>query len=232
MGMISEPVQLPNVPRFSRHGLWVAPLALAFTAGLGIAIKDVDLASIEIEVSEWMTGHQVASLSVVAWLIAVVFSPLGALSLTATLGTYLWWRQGWMQASWFVTIVLGGWGAAALIKPVVLRSRPDAQLLIDPISPQTGVLSFPSGHTSFAVGLFAAVTLVLVPLVKRRAAAMGAGLAVAVVATSRVYVGAHFVTDVTAGAVAGVMGVWFTVALWELLLFRWRTPRSVHMSSK
>lgn len=230
--MTSRPPQIRTVPRFSRHGLWVAPMVLAVTAVLGIAIKDVDLASLEIGVSAWMTAHQVMPLSVVAWLIAEGFSPFGALPLTVVIGAYLWWRRSWLEALWFVSIVFGGWGAAALIKPVVLRPRPDFHRLTQPLSPQRGLLSFPSGHTSFAVGFLVAVAIVVVPLAHRRLATIVAVIGVILVATSRVYAGAHFITDVIAGAVAGTMGVWFTVALWELLFFHWHTPRTVHILSK
>ncbi|MEO6125249.1 MAG: phosphatase PAP2 family protein [Ilumatobacteraceae bacterium] len=102
----------------------------------------------------------------------------------------------------FMTLVVGGQLALSnLIKMGVARARPD-------ISRLTGYAgtSFPSGHSTAAAATFAAVALIVSRRRSRRtkiaAASLAAGLAV-VVAGTRVMLGVHWFTDVSAGLLLG-----------------------------
>ena len=93
-----------------------------------------------------------------------------------------------------------------MIKTVVDRDRPYQVLadvrLIDQ-RPTSG--SFPSGHTASAfAGALAASRLF--PAVRVAWWALAAAIGV-----SRVYVGAHWPSDVLAGALIGVASAWFTL---------------------
>lgn len=127
----------------------------------------------------------------------------------------------------FVVITLFGWLGAAIVKPMVDRPRPDATLLMDPIHPQTNMMSFPSGHTAFSVGLFSAIVLVLVSHHNRKIGFVIAAVGVVIVGFARVYAGAHFPTDVLAGAIAGAAGVWFAATAWE----HWRAKSALENRS-
>ena len=93
-----------------------------------------------------------------------------------------------------------------VIKPIVDRDRPfevlpDARLI--DTRPQTG--SFPSGHAASAVAgalsvgrLLPAASIVWWPLA-------------AAIAISRIYVGAHWPSDVVAGLLVGWAMAWFTL---------------------
>lgn len=80
--------------------------------------------------------------------------------------------------------------------------------------------AFPSSHSACAFGFF-------VPLVLSRRVLGMIGLALASgVAWSRVYLGAHHVSDVAAGALIGVLSAWF---VWRWIvarggLLRWLGP--------
>jgi undecaprenyl-diphosphatase len=94
------------------------------------------------------------------------------------------------------------------VKLAVGRVRPWIALgLAPPLgAPHDG--SFPSGHASgsFCVAAFLAVALPFVwraPAWKVRLASLGALAVAALIALSRVYLGAHFPSDVLAGAVGG-----------------------------
>lgn len=102
----------------------------------------------------------------------------------------------------FMAAVVGGQFALSnAIKFVVERARPDVSRL-------TGFAgaSFPSGHSTAAAATFAAVALVTTRgrsrSTKLVAAGVAAGIAAAV-ATTRIFLGVHWFTDVLAGLLVG-----------------------------
>ena len=102
----------------------------------------------------------------------------------------------------FLALVEGGQLLLAnLVKVLVGRARPD----IDRLTRATG-LSFPSGHTTTAAATFAAFALLAG---RRRAPSTRAALAgaaagsTALVGSTRVLLGVHWLTDVLAGAALG-----------------------------
>ena len=109
----------------------------------------------------------------------------------------------------FMTVVvLGQVAVSNLTKVIVNRPRPDIHRL-------TGFsgASFPSGHAATAAATFAAVAFLVgrgrTPRVKALLAAGAAGIAVAV-ATTRVLLGVHWLTDVLAGLAVG--WAWFAIS--------------------
>jgi len=113
-------------------------------------------------------------------------------------------RSRWVAP--FLLIVVGGNGLiTTTIKHLADRVRPT----IDPIAETLGP-SFPSGHSSWSAAFFAAAALVLSRGRSRRVrialSGAAAGLAVAI-ASSRVLLGVHWLTDVLAGLALG--WAWF-----------------------
>lgn len=99
------------------------------------------------------------------------------------------------------TVVLSELAINNLIKVAVGRERPDVARLV-----HASGFSFPSGHTAASAATYAAVALLLGRRRSRRTRALLAGLAGGItiaVATSRVLLGAHWLTDVIAGAAVG-----------------------------
>ncbi|PKQ10149.1 MAG: hypothetical protein CVT69_01245 [Actinobacteria bacterium HGW-Actinobacteria-9] len=97
------------------------------------------------------------------------------------------------------------------IKLLVGRPRPESAQLAG-----VGGYSFPSGHTLHAVVLYFSTAIVLTVLGgdDRRAFALWAIIAGAIalaVGVSRVYLGAHFASD--------VLAAWFLGALWVYVFF-------------
>lgn len=101
-----------------------------------------------------------------------------------------------------VGLVIGiPWAIAELLKDVVQRPRPDATQLAPMIVPDPTTYSYPSGHTAFAAALVCAVILVLTTGRARTISIVAGSVLVLLTAWSRVYLGVHYPTDVTASIV-------------------------------
>jgi undecaprenyl-diphosphatase len=143
------------------------------------------------------------------------------------------WRPGWVRQCmpavaeaaeqtrlwWAVAAVLAGRGVRgkraalaglaamaaaetvsnAVVKPLLQRRRPPEHLVpLDDVQDRPDSPSFPSGHTAAAAGFTAAVARVWPAAGALCATAAGA------VAVQRVHSGAHYPSDVVAGAAIGV----------------------------
>ena len=134
----------------------------------------------------------------------------------------VWRRRRWSPAL-FLTIVVGGQFALAnLIKLAVDRTRPNLLRLTGFSGP-----SFPSGHATASAATFVAFALLAgrgrSRTTKGMLAASAVGLAVTVSAT-RVLLGVHWLTDVTAGLILGWTWFAFTSIAFGGRLLRFGAP--------
>ena len=126
-------------------------------------------------------------------------------------GVALWaWRVKGLgsRALWAVVTMMVAWNVGLLAKVLVRRARP---IVDDPISHSPGY-SFPSGH-AFNVAVVATVVVFLLwpvlSTVGHRVAIAVAVVFALVVGLDRIFLGAHFPSDVLAGYVLGV-GITFS----------------------
>jgi len=100
--------------------------------------------------------------------------------------------------------IIGGWAVNSAIKALVGRPRPE----IVPHLTEAGGASFPSGHSFNAAVVYVGIALAFAALSPRRSVrwtVIGAALVLTgLIAVSRVWLGVHFPTDVTAGWLGGV----------------------------
>ena len=103
--------------------------------------------------------------------------------------------------AFMATVVVSELIAANLIKVIVRRHRPNVLRLV-----HASGFSFPSGHTTATAATYAACALLIgrgrSRSVRAALAGVAGGITVAV-AASRVLLGAHWLTDVFAGAAVG-----------------------------
>ena len=119
----------------------------------------------------------------------------------------LWARKRHVSALLFAGSVLGGFGLSSLLKIALARARPEQWAALV----KETTYSFPSGHTTMATVFFGGLAAIVFHLTKkplpRIAAASAAGVVILAVATSRVYLGAHWATDTLAGMLTGLVWV-------------------------
>jgi membrane-associated phospholipid phosphatase len=221
-----------DLPRPRHWAVWVVLLS-AVVLALGLIAQLVPgFSATEMRVDEEFSRHHAAFPTAVAMALNIVFAPLAGGSLVLLTGLYLWLvRRSPVKAAAFSLVASSGWVASGLFKIIIARQRPDPALLFDPLSPETGSNSFPSGHTCFAVALaFALYFLARGTRCAKATAAAGAVTAI-VVGWSRVYIGVHYPTDVAASFLAASAAVLLLVGLWNLYSPRFSGPSGVYRRS-
>ena len=107
------------------------------------------------------------------------------------------------RAMWAVATMATGWLVAVLLKMLVQRSRP---VLEEPFAVHHGY-SFPSGHATNNAIVVTVALLLLRPVlgVTMRRLLLALGVAwVFITCVDRLFMGAHYLSDVTAGVLLGV----------------------------
>jgi len=178
---------------------WVVFVALA------IVVSASDTLSLDQSILTWVGEHRGSALTsamrTVTWLgSAAVLYPA-----TLVLALY-WWRRDreWRAGAMLAASVAGSTALYNIFKRIIERPRPPAK---DALGTYTH-WSFPSGHATQCMAFFA-MLLVLLYFASRPGLRLWAILAAAVVLMvggSRIYLGAHWFTDVLGGYALG--GAW------------------------
>ena len=144
-----------------------------------------------------------------------VFGILGSLEALALVGVLvavaLLVRRSWLTLVAWLVAVLGGEALNLLLKNLFARPRPSFE---HPLVVETSY-SFPSGQAmgSFIVyGMLAYFAVLTLRSQRMRVVwVCGAAVVVALIGFSRVYLGAHYVSDVVGGFAAG--GAWLSALI-------------------
>lgn len=209
-------------------------LGLHLTAGIALLVAAVavfteiaeavgegdDIIRLDEQISHWFNQHAFEPLTSIMFAFTHLHG-VPAMSVAACLlGLWFWHKRApyWLLA--LALAVPGGMLLNVLLKHTFQRVRPafDEPLL------SLATYSFPSGHTAGATlfyGVLASYIVMTSPRWKVRIAAMiGAAAMVFIVAFSRVYLGAHFVSDVLA-AMAESAG-WLAICITAVSTLRRR----------
>jgi undecaprenyl-diphosphatase len=162
---------------------------------------------------------------VIAKLLTQLGAPVLLQIATALLVGWLLWRTHRRLALYLATCVTGAYVLSSTSKVIVDRARP---VFDDPISHARGA-SFPSGHATGSAAFYLALAVILLSLLAwpRRGWLLLMALVVPlVVAVTRVVLGVHYVSDVTAGLLIG----WGWTAACTAMFTAWRAQegRPVH----
>jgi undecaprenyl-diphosphatase len=173
------------------------------------------MASVDTEVLDFFVRHRQPWLSTVARGVTLLGNSAVLIPLVLIVGLVMWRRR----RTWTPLVVLAAAYAGAellfqTLKAIVGRARPPSAVAIGHF---TGT-AFPSGHATLSAAVFGALAA-LVPGRRRAAGLAAAGIAL-MVGVTRLYLGAHWLTDVLAG--------WALGAGWLALVIV--TPRAVTSS--
>jgi undecaprenyl-diphosphatase len=166
------------------------------------------LADLDKGAARWAQNHSGAATHRFLEDVSGLATTQGVIVIAVIVGLVEWIRvpNRWIPV-FLLAVTLGDSFVTNTIKGIVDRSRPT----IDPLAAHLGP-SFPSGHSSTAAALFAALALLAGRKRSARARAILVGVAVALavaVACSRVLLDLHWVSDVVAGLALG--WAWFAL---------------------
>ena len=175
-------------------------------------------------VRDWMTAHQEKGASE----FMQVVSRYGDWPEHAALGVVClavaWFRgsRRWMRifTAMIVACALAGI-SARVVKIAAGRARPNVQTEAGWNGPKLSARyhAFPSGHTAASTAFFATLAFA--------SWRIGAGFLVIplLIGFSRMYVAAHYLSDVVAAAIIGAVCAWVVIR-WERLQLQIRDPKS------
>ena len=173
-------------------------------------------------VIQWLHAHTTPGRTAFFLFVTHWHNTLGVLVMTTLLVLWLAFKRSW---DWVLRVLLSvplGMLLNVLLKSIFQRQRPafDQPLL------SLVTYSFPSGHTAAATLLYGVLGAWLVTVLQRRWHAPVVVLAtvmVALVALSRVYLGAHYPSDVFAAMASST--AWLAVVFTGVSTWRKRQDR-------
>jgi undecaprenyl-diphosphatase len=204
------------VPRLVHAGRLALVLAcivlialLALQVWTGGAMTRLDL-----RVTLWLAAHRSAGLTAFMLLVSEAHETVWMLAVTLLVAACLAWRRDWPQVARLFVVPTGMLLNAGL-KNVFGRPRPHLQ---DPLV-HLLTLSFPSGHAAGSTVFYGALCALVFGRWQRRTirvmAVALASLMVLLVTFSRVYLGAHYLSDVIAGVALGAICLALFLAPWR-----------------
>jgi membrane-associated phospholipid phosphatase len=145
----------------------------------------------------WMDDVRVGPLTLLFRSLNVVGGGIVTIPLRAVVSGYLVFHRWWRRASAFILTWIVSEIALAVLKGYFHRARPP-QPLVD-----IQGFSFPSGHAVAGAAVAVGIVLALLPASERRKWEWVAAGFAFVMAFSRVYLNAHWFSDVAAGVLLG-----------------------------
>jgi membrane-associated phospholipid phosphatase len=218
-------VTAPSAPNRC-PGAYLAAGILVFVAMtlvlVGISedvIRHEPLIAADARFSAWLFAHRSPFLTSGMRVMTSFGATLMVTSISIALALYLLWRRHLYWLAALAWVVPGGALLNVVLKVTVHRARPN---LDDPLLTLTG-FSFPSGHTmmtSVLYGFVAAYVCAHTPHRARRVMAVcSAGILIALVGLSRIYLGVHYLSDVLGAMAEGLawLSLWLTLvyAIWQ-----------------
>lgn len=192
--------------------LLAAAAIWASSALLDAVLDNATLAHLDVLIDGWVHARTAPTGVVVSRIISDVGSP-GMMALIGVIGgvSLAVRRRPTLLATW-IAVFGGGWILERLLKIVVHRTRP----AFTPTRASEFTMSFPSGHSM--MGVMGIGMLVYVLMVPRPPARPWRGVLIGLAASfvlsvgiSRVYLGAHYPSDVLGGYAFGI--AWLAVCI-------------------
>lgn len=169
---------------------------------------------VDMEVTAWSFSLRTPSLSLLVYAFTQLGSKLGIAVITTLLGLLLLWKK---RPLYLLALLVAVWGSglsSQLTKLYFQRERP-----LNFAFYTLETYSFPSGHATSAMALMGILCYFIVLEVKNKKirflSCLAAALYILLMGFSRIYLGVHFLTDVVAGFILGLLWVIMAIGVME-----------------
>jgi undecaprenyl-diphosphatase len=194
---------LQEVGIFALIGIIGAIGLLLLFAWLSEEVFTQEFTSLDNNTALWVHGFASPALDTLFNAFSALGS-FGVVALTVIAFGYLFWKKHMHDAWRLLIAVIGGLLINQGLKLVFHRPRPD---LWDQAGVQFAGFSFPSGHSTLSLCLFGMFIWLGWEYMRKQGARVAWAvlmvLIIAMVGLSRIYLGAHYLTDVLAGYISG-----------------------------
>jgi undecaprenyl-diphosphatase len=206
---LPAPEKQPSPPAIMEFlgliSLAVAVLSLFLFAWLAEEMRDNDVARFDSTVRAWVHGFASPWLTQIMTIISLFGYNILVVGVVSSLVVFL--RMRWRRAAAFMAVTMIGAGILdASLKQAFHRVRPPVFFGIAPTN-----YSFPSGHALASFCFYSVLAGLIAHRVKSMRLRVGvgvlAGLLIAAIGFSRIYLGVHYPSDVIAGYLAAAMWV-------------------------
>ena len=174
--------------------------------------------AIDREVHEWARAAHTDGSTRFFTLLTIIGTPVGLGLIVLIFVVFLAMERRWRWIGYLLFTVGVGGLVNLQLKAYFARARPD---LAEALRHASGY-SFPSGHAMGATVTFAALSYLAFRAISRwrwRAAAVAFAVSMIVaIASSRIYLGVHWISDIGAGIAAGL--IWFVTTTVAYEVFR------------
>ena len=171
----------------------------------------------------WINGHNSEWLDTLMWTIssARTWLPLYVMLIALVAYKFRSWKMAILIIIGFVVAVgLSDFVCSGILKPWVCRLRPTHEPALDPLHLVNGYTGGRYGFCSSHAANTMSVALLFSQLYKNKYATIGLMTWVALNCYSRMYLGAHYPTDIICGLLIG--------SLWAVLIW-WALTRWLHV---
>ena len=163
----------------------------------------------------WIGQHQYAGLQSVMLEITALGTGTVVAMIVFVAGTFLWLNKHKHSAVLLIVATLGGLVLDGLLKIGFNRPRPQ----VFTWGTHAASSSFPSGHAMSSIIVYGTVAYLVARLQQNSASRVLtmtlAGLIIVAIASSRLYLGVHYPSDVLAGLIIGLAWAAFCMAVLE-----------------
>ncbi len=176
--------------------------------------------SIDTDILLWINGHHTEWLDSLMWLISSprTWLPLYVLLIGLVAYRFRSWKAAlFIILGFIVAVGLSDFTCSGILKPLVCRLRPTHEPALDPLHLVNGYTGGLYGFCSSHAANTMAVALLFSLLYKNKYATAGLMAWVALNCYSRMYLGAHYPSDIIVGLLVGCL--WSVLVWWSLT--RW-----------
>lgn len=187
--------------KIKKEYYFIAVLLICFTfLTLFVAFGKLD--AFDKKIFDLIIKGKSIPLTTILRIITHMASTIGIISLVILTGIVFYKKKILSYFKYVVINVLTGTLLMEIIKHIIKRVRPEWKWI------RQGGFSYPSGHTISAMLLYGTLMLLIYKKVKgkyRKPLLICFGLMILLTGISRIYFGAHYVTDVVASLILGTI---------------------------